>query len=166
MISTFLAEHAPVVRVAFWLVVIVSLAVGWLLFRLRARTALFVLAAIGLFGAVALTMTPNGPRSGGVDCTVAFSVPFQGIETLANVAMLLPLSLFVGLATKRPLLALLGASGFSAVIELVQALMPVIGRACDTNDWFMNSVGAVVGSLGAFGILALDRRRKAVEPSL
>nr|WP_279589925.1 VanZ family protein [Frigoribacterium faeni] len=108
---------------------------------------------------------PDGARPGGVTCTVQFSVPFQGIDTLANVAMLLPLVLFLGTATSRPLAVLTGAVALSAVIEVVQALAPVLGRRCDTNDWFMNTVGAVLGAVIALVICALERRRRTIAVS-
>lgn len=158
MISTLLAEYAPLVRIGFWLAVIVALAIGWFLHRRGARTALLVLAGIGLLGVLALTFSPEGVRAGGITCTVQFSTPFQGIETLANIALLLPFALFLGVALQRPFVVLLGVSALSALIELIQALAPALGRACDTNDWFMNTLGAVIGALGAAAILALNRR--------
>ncbi len=64
-----------------------------------------------------------------------FSVPFQGIDTLANIALLLPLALFLSVATNRPLTVLAGTVALSVAIEVVQALAPALGRRCDTNDW-------------------------------
>lgn len=159
MISTFLVEHASLVPLGFWLAVVVALVLGWSLHRAGARRALFVLSGIALVVPLVLTMTPDGVRDGGVTCTVQFSVPFQGIEPLANIAMLLPLALFAGLATGRPVVVTIGVSGLSAVLEVVQALTPALGRACDTNDWFMNTVGALVGGAGAVLVSTLDRRR-------
>lgn len=159
MISTFLAEHAPFVRVGFWIAVALALLIGWALHRRGARTALYVLAALGLLAVLVLTMSPEGFRSGGVSCTVQFSVPFQGIETLANIALLMPTTLFLGLALQRPVIALIAASGLSVLLELVQAVTPALGRACDTNDWMMNTIGAVIGALGAAVILGINRRR-------
>jgi hypothetical protein len=160
VISTFLVEHAPLVRVGFWVAAVAAVAVGWLLHRMRARTALLVLAAIGLVGPLVLTLLPDGARPDGVTCTVQFSLPFLGLETLANLAMLLPLSLFLGLATGRPFRVLGGVSALAVGIELVQAVAPVLGRACDTNDWFMNTVGALIGALGAFVIVLVNERRR------
>ncbi len=80
-----------------------------------------------------LTLLPDGARSGGVTCTVQFSVPFQGIDTLANIALLLPLALFLSVATNRPLTVLAGTVALSVAIEVVQALAPALGRRCDTN---------------------------------
>jgi VanZ family protein len=51
----------------------------------------------------------------------------------------------------------LGATAFSALIEVVQALVLGIGRACDTSDWITNTIGAVIG--GGLATVALARRR-------
>ncbi len=50
-------------------------------------------------------------------------------------------------------------TGLSALIELVQAVVPDLGRSCDTNDWFMNTVGAAIGAMIATAIIALTARR-------
>jgi hypothetical protein len=64
---------------------------------------------------------------------------------------------------------LAAGAGLSAGIEAVQAAVPAIGRACDTNDWAMNTLGVAVGVLLARGTLAfLDRaadRRTDPAPS-
>ena len=165
MISTFLVEHAPLVRIGFWVAVAAATLLAWVLHRFRLRRVLLGLSAVALIAVLVLTLLPDGARPGGVTCTVQFSVPFQGIDTLANVAMLLPLVLFLGTATNRPLTVLTGAVALSAVIEFVQALAPVLGRRCDTNDWFMNTVGAVLGAVIALVICALERRRRTIAVS-
>lgn len=161
MITTFLVNHASAVKVLFWVVLVALTALGWFAYRQRARRTLMTLAVISAVGVFALTMTPTGDGGNGTFCTVQFSVPFQGIDTLANVALLFPLTLFAALLTSRPVAVVAAASGLSAAIELVQALLPDIGRACDTNDWFMNTVGAVLAGLLSAGIIALGRRRPA-----
>lgn len=160
MISTTLAEHASVVRALFWVAVAASAMLGWLLHRSGRQRALCVLAAVSLAGPLALTVSPSGGRASAF-CAVQISVPFQGIETLANVAMLLPLTLFAALWVRRPLVVFGAVSGLSAVIELLQAFVPALGRACDTNDWFMNTVGAAIGALLAVGIIAFEARRRS-----
>lgn len=166
MISTFLVEHAPLVRPAFWVAVAVAVALAWFLHRLRLRGVLLGLSGASLVAVLVLTLLPDGARSGGITCTVQFSAPFQGIDTLANVAMLLPLVLFLGTATNRPLVVLAGALVLSASIEVVQALAPVLGRRCDTNDWFMNAVGALLAALVALVICRADRRRRTARSAL
>lgn len=165
MISTFLVEHATLVRIGFWVAVAAATVLAWVLHRFRLRRVLLCLSAVALVAVLALTLLPDGARPGGVTCTAQLSVPFQGIDTLANVAMLLPLVLFLGTATNRPLTVLTGAVALSAVIEVVQALAPVLGRRCDTNDWFMNSVGAVLGAVIALVICAITRRGRTTAVS-
>lgn len=103
---------------------------------------------------IALTMyPPDGPPL--TFCTV----PFKGIDTLANVALLLPGALRLAVAVGRPLPVAAAVSGLSAVIELTQATVPAIGRSCDTDDWFMNTIGALLAAILAAGILGVKRRR-------
>lgn len=157
MISTILVENAALVRILFWAAVGVSAILGWVLFRSGKAGALAVLAVVGLLGVLALTVSPSdGVRY--AFCTVQFSVPFQGIDTLANIAMMVPLTLFAALRLRRPLLVFAAVSGLSAIIELVQALIPALGRSCDTNDWYMNTVGAAVGTLIALTVIVVDGR--------
>ena len=160
MITTFLVNHASAVKVLFWVVLVAFTALGWWTHRRQARRMLVTLAVISAVGVLALTMTPAGDGGNGTFCTVQFSVPFQGIDTLANVALLFPVTLFAALLTSRPVRVVAAASGLSAAIELVQALLPDLGRACDTNDWFMNTVGAVLAGLLSAGIIAVDHRRR------
>jgi VanZ family protein len=160
VITTFLVNHAIAVKVLFWVVLVALTALGWFAHRRQARKALVTLVVISAVGVLALTMTPAGDGGNGTFCTVQFSIPFQGIDTLANVALLFPLTLFAALLTRRPVWVVAAASGLSAAIELVQALLPNLGRACDTNDWFMNTVGAVLAGLLSAGIIAVNRRRR------
>lgn len=163
MISTFLVEHASVVPILLWVAIVAAVVFGWVLVRLGARRTLAVLSGLSLVGIVGLTLSPDGaPLNEAGFCAVGFSLPFQGLETFANTALFVPIALFAGLLTRRPLPVLAAASGLSAAIELVQALAASLGRACDTNDWAMNTIGAVIGALGALVVLAIDRRRSSV----
>ena len=132
MISTLLAQNPTLVRILFVVAVVASAVLGWLLHRSGRSRALTVLATIGLVGILALTMSPSSGRATAF-CTVQFTVPFLGIDTLANVAMMLPLTLFAALRLGRPLLVLAAVSVLSALIELLQAAVPTLGRACDTR---------------------------------
>lgn len=164
MISTFLIDHAAFVPVGFWIAVLLITALTWLLHRRGARTTLLVLAAVAFVAGIALTMyPPDGPPL--TFCTVQFSVPFEGIDTLANVALFLPGALLLAVAVGRPLPVAAAVSGLSAVIELTQATVPAIGRSCDTNDWFMNTIGALLAAILAAGILGVERRRGDRRPA-
>ena len=65
----------------------------------------------------------------------------------------------LAVAVGRPVLVAAAVSGLSALIELVQASVPAIGRSCDTNDWFMNTIGAVLAAFLAALILRGEKRR-------
>lgn len=160
MISTLLVDISRDVPLLFWVACVLTGVVTWVLHRFRLRVALFVLAGLALLAVLALTLLPDAdPVAGG--CAVQFSVPFRGIDTLANLGMMLPLSLLLGVATRHPLITFAGVSSLSAAIEVTQALAPGLGRRCDTDDWFMNSIGAALGAAIALVVLWIERRRAA-----
>ncbi|WP_294569315.1 VanZ family protein [uncultured Arthrobacter sp.] len=157
MISTVLAAHPVLVRALFWVVIALGAVLAWVLHRMRAKKSFIVLVSLSFLGPLVLTLSP---ASGEPEffCTIQFSVPFQGIDTLANVAMLLPLALFATLLLRRPLRVFAVVSGLSVLIELTQALVSALGRSCDTDDWFMNTIGAALGVLTAVCIIVLEKR--------
>lgn len=159
MISTLLVEYARWVPLAFLLFLAVCVAVGVLLLRAgsRGRAALQILAALALIAVIPLTLMPGGATPEQF-CEVAFAWPRLGaVETLANIAMLMPATYFLTLLLRRPVLVALGASIFSVLIELTQALLPALGRACDTTDWEMNTIGAVIAALLGWATYRLTR---------
>lgn len=127
----------------------------------RLLWALFTVSVIAVGG---LTLYPEGGAVGRVTCTPG--VPYfalGAVETLANVLLFIPPVLLAGVLFRRPLLAVLGGSVLSALIEFLQAVAPIIGRACDTGDWITNTIGAVLGGLIAGAALALKRRSRATS---
>jgi VanZ family protein len=107
--------------------------------------------------------SPTAGRSF-ASCTVQFFLPSSTtVELLANVALVLPAALFATLALRRPLVVLAAATGCSAAVEAVQALVPAIGRACGTNDWLMNTIGIAVGV--ALATATLGSVRAATNPA-
>jgi len=158
MITNFLLDHSALVPVAILLVALVCAVLG-LLFAGR-RRILWALAGVSLVPVFALTLVPTGRTIDEIVCTVQFSLPTLGaVELLANVALFLPPVCFAALASRRPLTMLAAGSALSAVIEALQALVPAIGRACDTNDWLMNTLGAILGALLAAGTAWPANRR-------
>ena len=150
MITNFLLDHAALVPVAILVLALVCAAIGW--FAREQRRILWVLAALALLPIFALTLVP-APRSriDRVTCALQVSAPTLGsVELLANVALFLPPVLFAAVASRRPLVALAAGIALSVVIEASQALVAAIGRACDTGDWLMNTIGAVVGAALAY----------------
>lgn len=164
MITDFLLDHSALIPGALALVALASTAVGYVALRLG-RPGLPLLPALVVVAALpvlALTMAPTGRDISTRGCTVQFAWPGAGsVELLANVALLLPVTVFAALATCRPWAVLIAGTGASAAIEAVQALLPAIGRACDTNDWAMNSLGVLAGALVARGLLAISAAPEA-----
>jgi len=166
MITDLLLDHAAIVPGALAGIVAICLLVGHLLARTgRGRRALVGLSALTGLAVLALTLTPSGKSTSGEGgCAVQFALPTSTtVELLANIVLFVPPVLFATLATRRPLTVVVLGSSASVGVEALQALLPAIGRACDTNDWFMNTVGVVVGVLLALGSLAAAGRR--VEPA-
>jgi predicted enzyme related to lactoylglutathione lyase/VanZ family protein len=157
--------------VVFALVVVACVVIGYVLARNRQRgeQMLWVLAGVSLLVVLALTLVPSGGSAAdAVECAVQVAAPtFGRIELMANIALFFPLTFFATLASRRPLLVLAAGAGLSGVVEAIQAVAPVIGRACDTNDWVMNTIGTVVGVAIAWVVLAArDRLARRSAPRL
>lgn len=142
--------------------VLAPLVGAWLASKPRLTRVLLAVVAVVM---AALTLYPDGAPSAGVAC--ALQLPYlapTASETMANILLFLPLSFLIGLVWRRPVVAMLIGAAASAAIEAVQALVPAIGRACDTSDLINNAIGAVLGGACAWGALlirrALDARRR------
>ncbi|KDN17040.1 VanZ family protein [Amycolatopsis rifamycinica] len=161
MITDFLLDHSALVPVVFVLVAVVCVGVGGLVARVRRgrQRILWLLVALSVLPVVVLTLVPAAGRAGQSGCVVQFSVPtLTRVELLANVALFVPPVFFATVATRRPLPMLAAGAGLSAAIEAVQAVVPALGRACDTGDWTMNTLGTVLAVLLATATIALTDR--------
>ncbi|TDV38727.1 VanZ family protein [Actinophytocola oryzae] len=161
MIATFMLEHPALMPVVMALIAVICVIAGYLLVRARySHQILWTLAGLSLLPVVVMTLNPTAGRSF-VFCVVQFSMPSpRAVELLANVALFLPLVYFATLATRKPLLVLASGTFLSAGIEVVQGLIPAIGRSCDTNDWAMNTAGAVIAVLLASATITVTKRRQ------
>lgn len=114
------------------------------------------LAGLSLVPLALLTLTPVGVLTNRT-CTLQWALPTIGrVELLANVVLFVAPVFLTALGLRRPLTALLAGSALSVALEAAQAFLP--GRACDTNDWLNNTIGAVIGAALAFAVLrAADR---------
>lgn len=162
VLSTLLAE---VPWLAFGvLVAVVVLAPStapWLLRHRRVAGGLLIAAAVVVAG---LTLYPDGAPGSAVTCAVEW--PYlapTAVESTANVLLFVVPTFLLAVWWRRPLVAIGVGVGTSAVIEAVQALVPAIGRACDTGDWVTNGIGAVIGGAVAAVGLVWARRRGAVS---
>jgi hypothetical protein len=140
-------------------VVLAPIAGVWLAGRPRITAVLLTAATLGV---VALTLYPDGAPYPTIACNVGLPyVNSIAAESTANILLFVPIAFLAALLWRRPVAAVLGAVALSAVIELLQAVVPLIGRACDTSDWITNTIGAVIGGVLAAGALAWRRRHPA-----
>ncbi len=88
--------------------------------------------------------------------TLLIEAPWLAFGVLIAVIVVAPVE---GVWLAR--LTAVGASAFSVLVEVVEAVVPVIGRACDTSDWITNTIGAVLGGVLAAVSVQWARRRVA-----
>jgi hypothetical protein len=170
--------------VVFVALVLLALAISRPLAR-RLGCPVWVMAATLLSAAVVLSLTlppapghpVDGPAAAALaDCLRAFPHPggwWRALvstddrgERVGNVAMLVPVSLFAVLATRRPVrVALVGALA-PVAIELSQALIGA-GRDCLPDDWINNATGALLGAAaGALALRLMPRLMPRLWPRL
>ncbi len=156
MLATILVQFPWMTTAALLgLVTLGPIAGAWLAGKPLATRVLLGLSAITV---VLVTLVPTR-RALLVGCTIEWELPQLGaVESMANMILFVPVALLAGILIRRPVVALLIASGASMVIETVQALVPALGRSCSTNDWLYNSLGALLGALLATAALRLARR--------
>lgn len=156
MITNYLLQHAWMSPAALALLVVVGPILGsWLV--PRPKVAWWLLGA-SLVPVAITTLVPVERRLEQF-CVVQWALPTPSrVELMANVVLFVAPALLLAVAARRPVLALLAGVGVSAAIELVQALVPAIGRSCDTTDWTSNTLGAAIGALLGWGALRWARR--------
>ena len=156
MLSTTLVQYPWLTTVALVVLVAAGPFVGaWLVPRPRLTRVLLVLAIAVV---AVLTLVPTR-RELAVGCAFEWSLPTLGaVELMANIVLFAPVVLLAGVLTRRPVLALLVASGVSLLVEVVQAFVTVLGRSCSTDDWLYNTLGAALGALIAVAALRLAAR--------
>ncbi|GAA2363306.1 hypothetical protein GCM10009854_48770 [Saccharopolyspora halophila] len=160
MITNYLLTYSTLVPIVLVLVGTICVGTGYLVLRSRrcGSGTLWILVVLSAFP-IAFTLVPTSTRMDDVTCVVQFAAPtLTRVELLANVAVFFPVVFFVTLATRRRLLMVLVGTSFSAAIEAVQAMVPAIGRACDTNDWAMNTIGTILAVMLANATIALASR--------
>jgi VanZ family protein len=156
VLTDFLLRHPWLSPTALGLLVLLGPGAGA---RLVSRTKLtWWLCAASLVPVAATTLSPSDRRPYAF-CAVQRALPtVSRVELMANVVLFVAPVLLLAVATRRPVLALLVGIALSAVIELVQALLPWLGRSCDTTDWSSNSIGAAIGAaLGSAALRLSDR---------
>lgn len=163
MITDVLMERAWLAPTAFVLLVLLAPVAGWwLIDRPRVARGAFVCSLVP----VAITTLVPVSRRAFQFCAVQWTAPTPSrVELVANVVLFIAPAAILTVLTRRPVMAVLALVALSGVIELTQAVVPAIGRSCDTNDWANNTLGAAIGA--GLGALALwhgaigDRRSSA-----
>jgi len=143
------------------------------MFRRHPLLTVVTLAYLGLVGFVTLAPIPNGGRDSLIWRIVAVFDRFAAtrwldyatVEFLANVAMFVPLGVFLVLLLGRGRwwLAILLGFALTIAIEIVQQSLPT--RVSDPRDIVANSMGATVGVLLALVITAAKARRLRAQRS-
>jgi len=83
------------------------------------------------------------------------------VEFAANIVLFLPLGFLLTMYFRRPWIGLAVAVALSASAEAVQQLIP--GRTASVRDIVANALGAAVGSLIAWLVIVVARRRAGRE---
>ena len=126
--------------------------------RLARRSALAWLLCAGALVPVALLTLSPVDRELYARCTVQWALPTPGrVELMANLVLFVGPALLAGVASRRPLVVLVALSVLSGALEVLQALVPGLGRSCDTTDWSSNTIGAAIGAGLAAAALLLAR---------
>lgn len=144
MISTFLIENYALYRLILLVGAIVCVILAGILVWAggKGRRIALAIAALSTLAALALTLSPDKYPLPAVMCALD---PVYLYWDTSNVLLFALPALFAAIATRRPILVLAGGVVLSALIELVQAITPILGRRCDPSDWLANSIGTLAG---------------------
>ncbi|MFJ1709659.1 VanZ family protein [Kitasatospora sp. NPDC088346] len=138
---------------------VLTAAVLWALTAVPAwfagrRYGFSAVAAVGAAGALSLVLaatlyplSPQAPAS--MTCTLQRDAvgALLGDQGLLNAAMFVPAAFFLTVLTRRPLPVAAACAVLSGAIEVTQALVSGMGRACDSADLEANVAGALLGCL-------------------
>lgn len=117
------------VSVVAFLGLLLGCTIAGLVLLLQARRparAAWTLSGLAAVAALALTLWPDSGRSAaGCSIDVSWTAPTD-VQSLADVALLLPAACFATIASRRPAAVLTAGSGFSAAIELTRDLVPAL----------------------------------------
>jgi len=114
------------------------------------KTVLEFLISLNVIGVCFVTLYPIGAKENHmIDLSLSInSMKTQGIESIINVLLFLPLAFFCSLRMNYRIkyYLVLCLAIFSMLIEICQYILP-LGRIATMNDFILNSVGAATGLL-------------------
>ncbi|WP_329323311.1 MULTISPECIES: VanZ family protein [unclassified Streptomyces] len=131
---------------------------GSLLRRRSDRPWIYAAWAASTAATLLLTLWVKTGATGEMSCIVSRDLwePLRVTQGRMNILMFVPIGFFGVLAVRRMVPALAAPVLLSCGVEGLQALVPGIGRYCDTSDLVANVLGAASGVvLGAFSMRAL-----------
>ncbi|WP_431783251.1 VanZ family protein [Streptomyces chumphonensis] len=114
-------------------------------------TAAFAASVVGV-----LFLTFSGSSGEASHACVVNREVVHGVtatQGVLNVALFVPVGFLAMWALRLPLLAVAGPAVLSLSIEVVQATVPPLARACDSSDFFANSLGGAIGMAAAWLVL-------------
>jgi hypothetical protein len=148
----------PLSVLAITLTLVVSLAASDALARrLHSKRSVAALLLFGFGFVLSATVVPTGAALEGEmsDGVCDFSrIGLASIDRLTrlnvttlNVLLFVPLGVAVGLLprTRQSLVVALAATSLTFVVELIQLLLPALGRGCETADMADNLLGLALG---------------------
>lgn len=115
-------------------------------------------ASLGVEASVTLLNSGGGALTRRCVVNHDLMEPFHTDQGLLNLVLFIPVGLFAALAIRAlaPVAALVVL--LPVATELLQSLVPAIGRLCDTSDMEMNAFGGLAGA--AVGNLLLHATRR------
>ncbi|MEU7023827.1 VanZ family protein [Streptomyces sp. NPDC046203] len=148
------------------LATLLSSAVGLVVFRKSPpeteRPLFRGLFAAAVTAVLSLTLwTTGSPVELSLTCTINRDLvePFTTEQGLLNAGLFVPVG-FLGVLAHRKVLGVMAFGVLlTATIETLQAVLPFLGRGCDTSDLIMNSLGGIAGALAGWLITLLERPR-------
>lgn len=167
-----LARQTPYAGVGLLVTAVVALAVARPLGRRLGLPGVGVAAWIGALGlVVSLTLTPRSTWAAVTErvCTLDTWTPL-GLHSVlaldqraANAAMLVPLALLSALPRERRRLVatLTVAAALPLVVEVVQYVLPGLGRICHSEDLVDNLAGVAVAAVVGLAVRWVLGRRAA-----
>lgn len=153
--ADLLIEHRTATAVGTVLLLVLGPVAARLLVGRRRLAG--TLAGVALVPVLAATLAPVD-RELFARCVTGWTLPTPArTELWGNVLLTVVPALLATVASRRPGHVILAGGALAAGVETLQALVPAIGRSCDTNDWLANTIGVALGAcLASAGTL---RRR-------
>ncbi len=124
------------------------------------RRLVAITLALWLVALLFMTLRPAGGQMRLNLTPVFFLGYWSPFDTIANIAVFLPLGLILAVTGWRALPTIAAGLAVSLAIEVTQFMLP-LGRAADINDLMTNVTGAGLGWLVAWVIMRVRAGRPA-----